>query len=371
MKKVMLISNRVMHYRVSVYNYFHKRFAENGYDFSVRSNELQKSNKHPLAFDFKEIPFSFSKYSREILDEGVDFVILFLHMKDKMIWPLAHWLRIKGIPFVFWTKGANLDDPDNAIKNMLFQHLHSLSSGIVLYSANETSFIKNKNRHKVTIANNTVNFADYPEVPDSVAEIKKEFSIPFKKVVLFVGRMGVGGGRKKVAHLIEIFRDIDDEEVGLVIVGSGFSDELQEKLNKRNSIYLGEVHDPDQVQISKLFKMADIFGMPGHVGLGLNQAFYWGLPVITEEGGQPPEVHYLVDGRNGFMVGENDIDAYREKLSYLLGNDKVRAEFSYNARKDILTNGSIEGMFQGFLDGIVRLDKDKHKKIIKKVEKTA
>jgi glycosyltransferase involved in cell wall biosynthesis len=111
---------------------------------------------------------------------------------------------------------------------------------------------------------------------------------------------------------------------------------------------LGEIHDPKNIKISKIFKMADVFSIPGHVGLGLNQAFYWGLPVVTEDGLQPPEINYLVNGRNGFMVPHNDINQLREKILFLLEDDDIRQEFSKNARSDILKWGSIEGMFMGF-----------------------
>ena len=95
------------------------------------------------------------------------------------------------------------------------------------------------------------------------------------------------------------------------------SEAMKARINPRNTRYLGEVHDPDNRQISRIFKAADICSIPGHVGLGLNQAFYWGLPMVTEEGGQPPEVAYLVNGRNGFMVPANDVKALREKIRQL------------------------------------------------------
>jgi glycosyltransferase involved in cell wall biosynthesis len=85
------------------------------------------------------------------------------------------------------------------------------------------------------------------------------------------------------------------------------------------------------------------------VGLGLNQAFFWGLPMVTEHGNQPPEIEYLRDGENGFMVAEDDRPALRERVLRLLDNDEERRRMSENARRDILANASIEGMFAGFL----------------------
>jgi glycosyltransferase involved in cell wall biosynthesis len=96
--------------------------------------------------------------------------------------------------------------------------------------------------------------------------------------------------------------------------------------------------------------MADVCAIPGHVGLGLNQAFYFGLPVVTEEGKHPPEIGYLKPGRNGFIVPQNDLDQLRQKLFWLLDNDAAREEFSRNARQDILREASIEGMYRGFRD---------------------
>ncbi|MGH9644342.1 MAG: glycosyltransferase family 4 protein, partial [Terriglobales bacterium] len=170
-----------------------------------------------------------------------------------------------------------------------------------------------------------------------------------KKTVIFMGRMAEGGGRKRVDHLIEIFRDLDREDVGLILVGSGLSDTLKQRLNPKNTMYLGEVHDPLDIQISKLCKMADVCAIPGHVGLGLNQAFYWGLPVVTEEhDDHPPERMYLKDGRNGYSVPPDDLPALRDRILQLLDNDKLRAEFSQHAREDILKQASIEGMYSGF-----------------------
>jgi glycosyltransferase involved in cell wall biosynthesis len=347
-KKVLLISNRVMHYRVSVYNYFWRRFRENGWDFSVFADKLQGQNQNPLCFDFKEMPFRFGDYKSAIQKLQPDAVILFLHLKDKILWPLVHWLKLKKIPVIFWTKTRNLDDADNFLKNFLFNYVMRLSDGLILYTEPLLANVPKNSLQKAFAANNTVNSEDFPEIAESKEDIKRELGLPFRKIVLFSGRIAEEGNRKKVDHLIEIFRDLPRDDIGLVIVGSGMPENFKQRLNPKNTRYLGEVHDPENRAISRIFKMADICSIPGHVGLGLNQAFHWGLPMVTEEGLQPPEIFYLQNGRNGFIVPEDDVAALKEKLLFLADNETVLQQFSQNARADIREHGSIEGMFQGF-----------------------
>lgn len=337
-----------MHYRVSLYNYFHKRFLESGWEFLVRSNELQKESPYSLDFDFQSLPFTFKSYRKEIERIRPDAVILFLHLKDAILWPLLLFLKLQRIPVIFWTKGMNLDLPNDRISYALYRFMHRSVDRIILYSKNELKYIKEKHRHKVYIANNTINFKDFPDIKQSKEEIKKELKIPFEKVVLSVGRMGAGKQRKKIEHLIEIFHDIELKGIGLVIVGSGVTTEIQQRMNKDNTVYLGQVHDSKNLQISKIFKIADVFSIPGHVGLGLNQAFFFGLPVVTEDGGQPPEIYYLVNGRNGFIVPNDNLKELKNKILYLLENDEIRKNIGDNARRDILEHASAEKMFLGF-----------------------
>ncbi len=356
-KRVLLISNRVMHYRVSVYNYFWRRFREHGWDFVVLANELQRQNQNPCQFELIEQPFDFLNYRAEIRRLNPDVVILFLHMKDRILWPLIHWLRISGIPVALWTKTRNLDDPDNRIRNIFFDYLHLISNGLILYTSSLIRFIPKRQHSKVFIANNTINFGDFPPVSESKEEIKRDLGIPFQKVVLFVGRIGEERNRKKVDHLIDLFLGLDRTDVGLVIVGSGLSEELRARMNPANTRYLGEVHDVENRQISRIFKMADVCSIPGHVGLGLNQALFWGLPVVTEQGNQPPEIEYLRDGENGFIVREDDRCALRDRLFFLIDNDQERQRMSANARKGILEDASIDGMFDGFFSCVSHLSR--------------
>lgn len=148
MKKVLLISNKVFHYRVSNYNYFSRRFREEGILFFVRANELQTNNPYPLEFDFKAIPFNFFRYKREIEHIQPDVVILFLHLKDLLIWPLIFWLRLKRVRIVYWNKGVNLEVRSPTWRNHLFYYVHSRCDAILLYSQHNAADIQPRNRSK-------------------------------------------------------------------------------------------------------------------------------------------------------------------------------------------------------------------------------
>ena len=355
-RRVLLVSNRVMHYRVSVYNYFHRQFAEHDWEWLVLTNEVQSVNRQEPDFQMEEVPFDFVQYRRRILELAPDVVILFLHLKDRILWPLIHWLKWTGIPFACWTKTRNLDDPDNRLKNAMFNYVHRMSDGLILYSDNLLNYLPASQRAKAVCANNTINHHDFPTVLESRGEIKRRFSIPFEKVVLFVGRMGEGG-RKRVDHLIEIFRDVEGRNVGLVIVGSGMRPEWEARINPSTTLYLGEIHDPENRQIAQIFSMADLCVIPGHVGLGLNQALYYGLPVVTMEGRQPPEIMYLHPGRNGYIVPTDDVGQLRRRIFELIDDDELRARFSAAAREDFLKEASIEQMFAGFLRCVTAIAK--------------
>jgi glycosyltransferase involved in cell wall biosynthesis len=341
-----------MHYRVSIYNYFFEKFKKNDIDFIVRTNKVQKINENEILFDCQEVEFSFFNYINEINHIKPDAVILFLHLKEKLYWYLVHWLKLKKIPIIYWNKAINYDAPESWLKNKMFHYMHTISDSIILYSESEKVNIQQKNHHKLFFANNTINFNDFPEIEETKEEIKKELAIPFKHVVLFAGRMKTSGGRKKVDHLINIFNQFERNDVGLVIVGSGFSKSIEKMIERNNVIYLGEVHDPQNIMISKIFKMADIFSIPGHIGLGINQAMYYSLPVVTEDGGQPPEISYLIDGKTGYLVKSNDIAELKNKILYLLDNQNLRLEFGENARRHILKVASIQNMFKAFSDSI-------------------
>lgn len=342
-KKVLLISNKVFHYRVPIYNYLAREFAKEGIQFFLLTNEVQSESPYAIQFDYEVLEYSFFDYKKHVENIQPDVVIFFMNLKDWVMWPLSYYLGFKNIPFIKWGHGVNLEDPDNPLKKLFFNNIHNRCSAILIYSPNEKKFFSKKNQHKISVANNTLNFEVLSEIKESGEQLKSKFGIPFKKVVLFVGRIQK---RKKLDYLINIFRNKQKQDCGLVIVGPGIEPEQQQIVEEsENIIYLGPLYKENE--INSLFKLSDVFSIPGANGLGLNQALYWGLPVVTMEGWHGPEVYYLKDGYNGFLT-KPTVQDLEEKIFYLLKNEEVLASFSENARKTMAEEGHIKSMFLGF-----------------------
>jgi glycosyltransferase involved in cell wall biosynthesis len=81
------------------------------------------------------------------------------------------------------------------------------------------------------------------------------------------------------------------------------------------------------------------------VGLAIVHAFCYGKPLITENVSyHSPEIQYLKNGVNGFIVEENDLKEMSEKILSLLQNADKLKQMSIDCVKTIEENASISFM---------------------------
>ncbi|MCP4650264.1 MAG: glycosyltransferase family 4 protein, partial [PVC group bacterium] len=177
--------------------------------------------------------------------------------------------------------------------------------------------------------------------------ILNKYGIVTKKNIILVGRLQK---RKRIEDLIAAVKILSHNDVGLVLVGPDEDNITTGAINQLRNIYpIGPLYDKDVID---LLKACDIYCMPGAIGLSIVDAFHCGLPVITEKVNHGPEIMYLRDGINGFMVEIGDQKALAQKIDLLLEDKKLYRQFSIAAKKEIETNGHIDNMCKGFLDGI-------------------
>lgn len=343
MKRILLISNRVMHYRSRIYNTFFDMFAERGYEFHVLSNDYQQVD-FPVRYIAHERSFSIKGYIKAIKEIRPDVCINFLHLKDKLIIPLTIYCRWKGIPMIYWNHGINLHTPDAKMKNMIFHFIHTISNAIILYTPDQLKYLSTRNQKKTFIAWNTLDFSDVKR--DSLRkpdEVKTLYGIKEKHVVMYISRILPYKGLDILLRLFD-----DTKDIALVIVGGGINDEQKIIIdNHSNYYYLGEKYGND---VDEIYQMGDVFSTPGHIGLALNQALYWGKPVVVLDRKHAPEITYLHHGYNGFIV--KDEDELKEKIITLCSCEQELNKMSDQARDTYEKELNINRMFDGFWDAV-------------------
>ncbi|MCQ2089683.1 MAG: glycosyltransferase family 4 protein [Fibrobacter sp.] len=342
-KKILLISNRVMHYRSRIYNKFFDLFAKLGYEFHVASNDYQKVD-FPIRYIKHERAFSTSGYIKIIKEINPDVCINFLHLKDKIIIPLTFYCRFKGIPMIYWNHGINIKTPDAKLKNSIFHFIHTISNAIILYSPAQLKYLSKKNQKKTYIAKNTLDFSDVNKSTlRSPKEVKAAYGIKEKRVLLYISRILPYKG---LDILLNNFKG--NEDIALVIVGGGINEQQQATIDSTpNYYYLGEKYGSE---VDEIYQMGDVFSTPGHIGLALNQAMYWGKPVVVLNRIHAPEIVYLKNGENGFIA--NTEEELKTKILNLCTNENALAKASQAARKTYEDEMQIGNMFQGFVDAI-------------------
>ena len=330
-----------MLYRIQIYNYFYERFKDEEIEFSVIADKFEKNDN--IKFNHKTLEFNMGKYLDEIKNQKPDYVILFLHILDKVWAPIIAYCKHHNIPVIYWNHAFIRKSP-KSVKNVIYRIQQNACDAIILYSEDERKYIRKRNKAKTFVANNTLNFDYFPEEVYSRNEFTEKYGIREDKIVLFVSRIQK---RKKLDVLLDQFQS--EKDIAVVIVGPGIDEESKSIVDKNsNFYYLGPIYD--DYEVNSIFANCDVFSIPGANGLSINQAFYWGKPVVTMQGWQGPEIGYLKDGETGFIV-KNPL-MLKEKILQLLNDREMLSRFSENCKKVIKNEANIEKMYKGFYDAI-------------------
>ena len=347
MHRVLLINQeKVPHYRVPVYNYLSKYLKEANYHLAVISGGIQDANPHPIQFRFEEFSLSFLRIMKFMLKFRPDVVIFWVNLKCLYLFPILILTKVMRKKAIYWGHGRDLLDDRARLKNLAYALQHTICDAIILYAEYLKKYVSTRFHYKVFVANNTLNTDGYaPLGLDSRDRILSRYGIETRMNIICMGRMQK---RKRLKDLFKAFEIIDNGQYGLILVGPD-SDGILREFERNNVYKLGPIYGEEAL---KLLEAADVCCIPGAVGLSIVDAFYSGLPIVTEEGEISPEIMYLKNGINGFIVPKGNVKELAVKLSLLLTNNDLRAEFSRAAKSEIALNGHIDVMCKGFYDAL-------------------
>lgn len=174
-------------------------------------------------------------------------------------------------------------------------------------------------------------FAGFP--PQSV---KAKFNIPQeRKIVLYVGRVEDDKNLKFLLKSFKlIWKAIDD--VHLLIVGGGtklkYYQEIASLLPYHKFItftgYLPKSY------VNRIYGASDVFAYPSQIDpqpLAVLESIAAGTPVVALKGLGAQD--FIAENIDGFVT-KNDLGDFSDKVIELLRRDKMRLEFSQNARRE-------------------------------------
>lgn len=173
--------------------------------------------------------------------------------------------------------------------------------------------------------------------------IKKEDNF----TILFVGRLIELKGSHMAIEILNLLFQKGRQNIKLKIVGEGeLKHQLEESIENYDLQEKVELTGAlSQERIIELMETADVFLLPGIYdktgraetqGLVIQEAQAMELPVIVSDVGGMK--YGLIDGETGFVVKENDIEGFADKIELLIEDEALRTEMGRKGREYVVAN---------------------------------
>ena len=343
MKKIIIIQERIPHYRRALFNELAKHFVVkviHSLPYETREDDNFITMSIPLrrmvglrlqlgAFNLilKEAPFAViaSTNPRNV----INYILMILLMR-KMKW-------------VWW----GLEKSKSKFVNLFYQIMMSPRNPVIFYN-NELRC--NYTQHYGSmpgfiVANNTVHI-----------ENSEDFSNADKDIFLNVGSLQK---RKKNIELICAFKawheNSKNTRVKLVLIGDGPEmDNLKKHVNnlKLNEFVelTGAIEDPEILK--EYYQRAFAAVSFGQAGLAVLQSFAFGVPYITSKdaisGG---EKFNIIHECNGMLIDQN-IDSFASIFELFTNTERVSVIMGSKAYQYYQEHASMKRMTEGFCKAI-------------------
>lgn len=349
-KNILLIHDDKMQlpfYRIQIYRYLHNFLKAHNYNLIVIADGSQEPASGPIEFPLFRMKLGLAVLIGLVHKYKPHACLLVVNHSKSYFFSFLLFLRATRIKAITWTHGVNLQRKHSRLSRLMHNAEHALCDGIILYAPHLIEFIAKSHRSKVFIANNTLNLAGYDPERTNKKTILAKYGIDTGKNIVFIGRIQK---RKRIHDLFSAFEFLQDKGSGLVLIGPDDEGIAASLANKDRKIFIiGPLYGADALD---LLSSCDVFCIPGAIGLSIVDAMYCGLPVVTEKVDHGPEIMYLHDGENGFMVEMGDPRALADRLGLLLEDDQLRLRFSQRAKEEIKKNGHIDNLCTGVLQSL-------------------
>jgi glycosyltransferase involved in cell wall biosynthesis len=196
--------------------------------------------------------------------------------------------------------------------------------------------------HRVETIYNGIDLCGVSAAAGAGVQFRERYRIaPDKKVILQVSWMVPVKGVDKLLRAARIVVG-KAPDAHFVLVGEGPQrpayEALCEELGIAHAVtWTGMVKSP---LAEGVFDAADVCCLYSQwqeaCPLAVLEAMAFGVPVISSNTGGLPEL--VANGRTGFVIDKDDVDALADSILRLLGDDELRSQFGRNAREWVAAN---------------------------------
>ena len=354
--KLIILHNIISPYRLPIFEELSKKYDLDVYFCKTKTNDrLWSTSLENYTFKYKILPslnigplvFNFSLLKELFKNKSDCFIVAECPENAISILTLFAIAKINKSKIILWNERIDdevftlihLKTSNNFFGSKLYnfikagykiyrKYLYSKSDILLPLSSAAESYLKKEGVLKEKI------IKSFQIVPESIlakpTTISKLPEFKNKKIILSLSYLIK---RKGIDNLIKAFNQLNSSDAVLLIAGGGDQKENLKNLAKKNVDikFIGYIEDKEK---AKYCSIADFFVFPTHYdswGLAVNEALYYGLPVISTDKAEAIEL--IEEGKNGFIIPDNDIDALVKSMKKLLDDPKLLAKMKENVRR--------------------------------------
>lgn len=373
--RVVVVQPSMAHYRVP----FFQRLAEEdgislfvlyGEDPGIRNvapegfRSETVSDRHLGIGRFK--PFSWQtahlRYARK---ERADVLVMVWNTRWPSVFLGVFLARLTGVRTVLW--GHGYSKQDTPLRARLREWLGCRADALLLYSREVAERLRPRVGTRVAVAAAPNSLAAEPiqkaadawsTDPERLAAFRREHELGENTpVILFVSRIEPANRLDLLIEAASLLTgEFPDLRVHLIGSGGEMITQLREQVDAlglgRVVRMPGPVYGEDSV--APWFLTATVYCYPQNVGLSIQHAMNFGLPVVTCDNPdvQNPEVEALKPGSNGLTYRAGSAADLARVLGELLREPDRARRLGEAAAETMRTSYGLDRMAEGFMEAV-------------------
>lgn len=270
---------------------------------------------------------------------------------------LLLWRRHRaGLPTAFWGHGLNHQAGRHSLGNLIKRAYIRKVDWWFAYTKGVAKLVADMGypAERITTVQNAIDTRELISARNrvtssEVAALRDLMHIGDGPVGIFCGRLY---REKRIPFLLQACEQIHARipDFHMIVIGTGPDARHVAKFAASHPWlhYIGPCYDSDRV---RHFALANIFMMPGLVGLAVLDAFALGTPMFTTAYPyHSPEIEYLDNGHNGVITSDK-LEDYVEAIISVLNNPPQLEAMKRRCLEDVKVY-TIEQMARNIADGI-------------------